>query len=424
MDRYKKSLELLKRAEKLIPGQAQTFSKQPAWFPKGAYPVYLEEGHDGHVWDVDENEYIDLICGLGAITLGYENAEITGDIMDMMALGGPTFSLPHPIEVELASKLHKIIPCAEMVRFAKNGTDVTNAAVRLAKAITERSYVLQFGYHGGGNDWYGAITERPAGIAVENQYYIDTFKYNDIDSLEKLFSHYTDENRCQVACVIMEPVIFTPPKDGFLEQVKELTHKNGALLIFDEMVTGFRWHLSGAQSYFNVIPDLATFGKGMANGFPISALVGKTEYMKRLEDLPIFFSYTFAGECLSMIAALATIKQMENGALDKLWQNGTYLLTLLEKSGLKLIGYPCRFHITWEGEDILSRSLFMQETAKRGLLMHSVGVNFMAAHTEEDMIKAANAILESWAIVRSAMENNKVRELLEGQPIQPAFRRM
>ena len=420
MNRYEKSLELLKKAEKLIPGQAQTFSKQSKWFPQGAYPVYLEEGHDGHVWDVDENEYIDLICGLGAITLGYENSEITGDIMDMMALGGPTFSLPHPIEIELAEKLHEIIPCAEMVRFAKNGTDVTNAAVRLAKAITGRDHVAQYGYHGGGNDWYGITTERPAGIFPDLQYQIDTFKYNDIDSLEKIFEDCPN----RVACVIMEPVIFTPPIKGFLEQVKELTHKNGALLIFDEMVTGFRWHLGGAQKYFNVIPDLATFGKGMANGFPISALVGRAEYMKRLEDLPIFFSYTFAGECLSMVAALATIEQMEKGASAQLWGNGEFLRKkLLKNSDLKIIGYPCRFHITWEGEDVMSRSLFMQETAKRGLLLHSVGVNFMSSHTEEDIIKASNAILESWEVVRNAMKRNNVKEMLEGSPIQPAFRR-
>lgn len=416
---FDRSLELLDRAKDLIPLQTNTFSKGPQYFPQGTYPVYLGRGEGGRVWDVDGNEFVDMICGLGAISLGYRYLEVDKAII-IQLLKGISFSLPHPLEVELAELLREIIPCAEMSRFAKNGTDATTAAVRLAKAITEREKVAFWGYHGGGSDWYGATTDRPAGIPKVLQEYIIPFKYNDLHSLEVAFR----DNPGGIAAVIMEPVQFESPQGGFLHDVRDLAHAHGALFVLDETITGFRMALGGAQEYFQVVPDLACFGKGMGNGMPIAALVGKAEYMSRLEDLPIFFSYTFAGETLSLAAAIATIQEMRSKkTITTCWQRGHQLTSGLVESGLKVIGYPCRPHVTWNGDDALTRSLFMQETATRGLLLHSVGLNFCASHTVDDITKASKAILESWGIVREAHEKGLVKELLRGKPIIPAFRR-
>ena len=415
-----RSMELLERAKEIIPLQAQTFSKSPAWFPFGAYPVYLEHGRDGRVIDVDGNEFVDLICGLGAISLGYQYFEVDKAIMDQLTKG-IIFSLPHPLEVELADLLKQVIPSAEMSRFCKNGTDATTAAVRLARAITGREKVANFGYHGGGSDWYGAGTDRPAGIPKVLKDYIIPFKYNDLQSLEAVFQENPDE----IACVIMEPVIFTPPERAFLHDCMELAHLNKALFILDETLTGFRWALGGAQEYFKIVPDLACFGKAMANGMPIAALVGKVEYMTALERLPIFFSYTFAGECLSLAAAIATIKEMrDHNTITTCWQRGHLLTSGLISSGMKIVGYSCRPHLTWEGDETLSRSLFMEELASRGVLAHSVGINLCASHTVEDIRQVTKAVLESWSVVRDAQEKGKVRETLKGKPIVPVFQRL
>ena len=401
-----KSQRLLRQAEQLIPLCAQTFSKSPSWFVKGVYPTYLQGGLNGHVWDVDGNEYIDFIMGLGAVSLGYCHPAVDAAIKNQLS-EGINFSLPHPLEIELAELLHRIIPCADMVRFAKNGTDVTTAAVRLARLWTHREKVVYSGYHGGGSDWYGITTDRSGGIPKILKNYIYSFEYNDLNSLERLFNQYPD-----IACVIMEPTIFTHPEEGFLERVKEITHHEGALLIFDEMVTGFRMRISGAQGLFRVIPDLATFGKGIANGMPLSTLVGKREIMSRAGE--IFFSYTFAGECLSLAAGIATIKEMQNGAIDKIWKLGRELICGLEKLGLRVIGYPCRFHVVLPDEN--QRSLFMQELLKRGILVHSSGYNICATHTESDIDRAIAAHKDALTAMASGAR-------LEGLPIQPTFRR-
>ena len=424
MDLYRREVDmkltesnkLLERAKDLIPMQSQTFSKSPAWFPQGAYPVYLKRGEGCEVEDVDGNKYLDFICGLGTITLGYRWWSVEMAIREQLK-DGLIFSLPHPLEVEVSELLRDIIPCAEMVRFSKTGSEVTEAAVTLARAYTGREHIAQFGYHGW-HPWYSIITDRNLGVPSLYLQFIHTFEYNKIETLEKILTDY----KC--ACVIMEPMIYTPPEDCFLEKVKEITQKHGALLIFDEMVTGFRWNLGGAQKLFKVIPDLATFGKGMSNGMPLAALVGKYEIMKHLETDPIFFSTTFGGECLSLAAAKETIIKMRDfNTIQHCWDMGSLLEKELHILGLPTLGYPCRLTIQLPGETKETRSLFMQELAERGILMHSSGINLSFSHDTWEIGKLIQACSDSWRIVKNAIETESVLKQLKGQVIQPVFKR-
>src|SRR2546422_4445450 len=283
-----RSREYFARARKVIPSCTQTFSKGPTQFVQGVAPNFLERGRGSHVWDVDGNEYVDYVMALCPIVLGYDDPDVIAAVQRQLA-DGVTFSLAHPLEVEVAEALAKIVPCAEMVRFGKNGSDATAGAVRVARAYTGRDLVVCCGYHGW-QDWFIGTTTRDRGVPGAVKALTKTFQYNDLKSLDRVLT----EHRGQVAVVIMEPVIFQEPAPGFLEGVRDLTHRHGALLVFDEIVTGFRFGLGGAQEYFGVTPDLACFGKGMANGLPISAIVGRADVMKLFEE--VFFSFTFGGE--------------------------------------------------------------------------------------------------------------------------------
>src|SRR5690606_22625454 len=269
-----KSQEIFKRVEGgLIPAYTQLLAKGPEQWTKGIAPIYLKKGKGARVWDVDDNEYIDINMAVGPLVLGYCYDEVDNAIKKQLE-DGITFSLTHPLEVELSEKITELIPCAESVRFSKTGCDAASAAVRIARAFTKREKVLSCGYHGW-HDWYISVTDRNAGIPKAVQDLTFTFNYNDIDSLIDSIDEDT-------ACVIMEPTIFEAPKEGFLEAVKDVCEKNGALLIFDEIWTGFRLNLGGAQKEFGVTPDLATFSKAMANGMPISVVCGRKDVMSVL----------------------------------------------------------------------------------------------------------------------------------------------
>ena len=422
------SIKLKKKIEKLIPGCSQTFSKGPTQFVQGVSPVFLEKGKGSHVWDVDGNEYIDYAMALGPIILGHNYPSVT-DAVKKILKKGTTFTLPHRLEGELAEILCEIIPCAEMVRFGKNGSDATSAAVRVARAFTGRDKIACCGYHGW-QDWYIATTTRNKGIPEEIKKLTLTFEYNKIETLEKIF----EENRNQIACVIMEPVGVIEPKNNFLQKVKELTHKNGALLIFDEIVTGFRFSLGGAQEYFNVIPDLACFGKAMGNGFPISAIVGRKEVMKLFEE--VFYSFTFGGEIVSIAASIATIEELkEKNVIQYIWEQGRKIRdgynVLAKELGLEkytqCIGYPPRTAIVFKDddneEDLLLKSLFQQECIKRGILFTGAH-NICFSHTNKDIdytLKVYRTVLE---IIKEAKSKNIVKKLLKGKPVEPVFRRL
>lgn len=416
----------LERAKRVIPGCAQTFSKSPMLFVQGVAPNFVARAAGAYVWDVDGNRYLDYILGLGPIILGHCNPVVDEAVQNQMKLG-MSFSLPHPVEVELAEKLCAVVPCAEMVRYGKNGSDVTAAAVRVSRAFTGRDKVACCGYHGW-QDWYIGSTSRHRGVPAAVRALTLTFPYNDLEALARLFQSHKDE----IACVIMEPVTFVPPNEGYLAGVKDLCHRHGALLVFDEIVTGFRLALGGAQQYFNVVPDLACFGKGMANGYPLSAIVGRADVMRWFNE--VFFSFTHGGEALSLAAGLATLQEAAAKDLPgHLWRVGARLQTetnrLIAERDLErhaaCVGLPpwsaIRFTDPSGKDPMLLRSLFQQEAIKRGLLTHG---NHMLSlsHTDAVVDETLAIYAEALTVLAKAVHEDKVSERLEGTPMQPVIR--
>ncbi len=422
-----KSNEYWRRAEKIIPAGTQTFSKGPTQFVQGVAPIYLQSGKGSHVFDVDGNEYIDYVMALGPITLGYAYPSVNEAIIKQLEQG-ITFSLMHPLEVELSELLVEVIPCAEMVRFGKNGSDVTTAAVRVARAYTGREKIACCGYHGW-QDWYIGTTPMNRGVPRSTRELTLPFEFNNIESLEKIFT----ENPGEIAAVIIEPVTLKIPENNFLQDVKELTHLNGAVLVFDEIVSGFRIALGGAQEYFSVIPDLATFGKGMANGMPLSAVVGKREIMKEFEET--FFSFTFGGEALSLAAAVATITEIrKRNSIAHFFKQGSKLqegynqlaqsLRLTEYT--QSIGLPAYSGVTFKdaaGKDSLElKSLFQQEMIKKGIL--TLGVNLLClSHSDDDIDKTLAAYETALRKIKKAMDEGNIVKYLEGKQIRPVLRK-
>ncbi len=421
---YKKSEQLLDRALKSIPLASQTFSKSLTQYPRGVSPFFIEKGKGARVWDVDGNEYIDFVNSLAAVTLGYCDENIDNAVQQQMK-NGVIFSLPHTLEMEVAEKLIEIIPCAEKVRFAKNGTDATSASIRIARAYTGKEHIAVCGYHGW-QDWYIGSTTRDLGVPQGVKELTHKFEYNDIESLEKIFKEQ------ELSCAIMEPMNVEYPKDNFLEKVKELVHKNNALLIFDETITGFRYSLGGAQELFGVVPDLATFGKGMANGYPLSAVVGSNKVMQKVED--IFFSGTFGGETLSLAAVSAVIKKYESQNVPKyLEEIGTYLLKqlnqLINSENLGDIFWTSG-HPTWtflhikEQKEYFSfeiKTFFLQEMFKRGILtLGSHNLSF--SHTKEDIDRLLKVYAEVLPMIKHHISNKDLLENIQGEILKPLFK--
>ncbi|MDD2859397.1 MAG: aminotransferase class III-fold pyridoxal phosphate-dependent enzyme, partial [Candidatus Nanopelagicales bacterium] len=287
IERYQRSLVQLAAAERVIPLGAQTFSKSRTQYPVGAAPLFAQRARGSRMWDVDGHEYVDLVSSLGAVVLGYGDEEIAEAVVRQLA-DGVTLSLSHPLEEQVAAQLVDLIPCAEMVRFAKNGTDATSAAIRLARAATGRDHVIACGYHGW-QDWFIGSTTRHLGVPDATRALTHAVPYNDITAIERVIA----EVPSGIAALIMEPMTSSFPDAGYLEAVRELTTRHGIVLVFDEMLTGFRLAPGGAQELFGVTPDLAAFGKGLANGFPLSAIVGRRDLMMLMES--IFFSGTYGG---------------------------------------------------------------------------------------------------------------------------------
>ncbi|MQF70517.1 aminotransferase class III-fold pyridoxal phosphate-dependent enzyme [SAR202 cluster bacterium AD-812-D07_MRT_10900m] len=421
-----RSEELVERARRVIPGISQTFSKNPNQYVRNVTPSYIERGVGGHIWDADGNEYIDYPLSLGPIILGHGDPDVQTAVRDQLE-DGTIFSLPHRLEVEVSELLCEVIPCAEMVRFGKNGSDATSAAVRAARSFTRRDRVAVCGYHGW-QDWYIGSTTRDSGVPAAVAALTHTFTYNDLASLEQLFHDHPSE----IACVIMEPVGLEAPQDDFLDRVAEITRSNGALLIFDEVISGFRIALGGAQEYFGVTPDIGCFAKAMANGYPVSAVTGRGDVMKQFEQ--VFFSGTFGGETLSLAAAKATITKMQNEpVIERLWEVGGRLQTAYNNisADLGLASVTsCEglaphtvtpFTDASGAPSLALRSLLQQELAFRGIL-YLVGFNVCYAHTGEDVDITIAALKQSLAVVAEAVEQGTVEELLKGPAAEPVFR--
>ena len=420
-----KSKQWLKRAEDLIPGCSQPFSEGPNQHVRGVAPIFLAKGKGCRVWDVDGNEYIDYIQGLLPNILGYAHDEVNIAVAEQLAQGH-SFSLPHSLEVELAERLSRLIPCAEKVRFGKNESDASSSAIRAARALTGRDRIACCSYHG--SDGFIGSTMRNAGVPSAVRALTHTFIYNDLGSLQKLLADHPGE----FAAVIMEPVSFWPPAPGFLEGVKQAAHDHGALLIFDEICSGFHFGLGGAQKRFNVTPDMACFGNVMANGFPISCIAGGAEAMKVFED--VLFDFTLAGEVASIAAAMTVLDILETtDALARMNANGRLLkegLNALAKEAgiedrLQCIGYPSWSLIKFldaDGKDsFLVRSLFTQECAKQGVLLLATH-NMTAAHDPlaiEQTLKVYAGVCKT---VAQWLSDPQPERYLEGEMMQPVFK--
>lgn len=425
MSRYTQSEAMLARAERVIPLGSQTFSKSRTQYPFGVSPYFVTRGLGSRVWDVDGNEYLDMINALCSITLGHCDPQVTAAVQEQLHRG-TIFSLGTELEIQVAEKIVEIVPCAEKVRFGKNGSDATSGAIRVARAFTGRDRVAVCGYHGW-QDWYIGSTTRNRGVPKDVQTLTHTWTYNDPESLKRLLAAHSGE----FAAVILEPMNIAYPKPGFLEEVKALCRKEGTLLVFDETITGFRYSAGGAQELFGVTPDLATFGKGLANGYPLSAVAGRADVMKLMEE--IFFSFTFGGETLSLAAALATMTQLQKEpVIATMKASGETVMrntqAMIDKHGLGdtlgVAGHPTWSFLTFQNARGHSTSeiktLYMQELFKRGVL--GLGTHNMSyAHSAIDLERLALVYDEVFGVIAQGLSTG-IRPLLNCEVLEPLFR--
>ena len=419
-----KSTEILNKAKKIMQPVSQTLAKSPGQYSKGVAPVYLDHGKGAHVWDVDGNEYIDFNMAIGPLSLGYCYEKVDNAIKAQLEKG-ITFSLMSPLEYEAAELIKSIVPNTESVRISKTGCDATSMAVRLSRAHTGRKKVVCCGYHGW-HDWYIGTTVRNAGIPEETQALTKTFSYNNIESLKAVLDS-------DVACVILEPYVFEAPKDNFLQEVARLTKENGSLLVFDEMWSGFRIALGGAQEYFGVNADLACFSKAVANGMPISFLTGRKEVIERGEH-DVFIFTTFGGEALSLAATIATVTELkEKNVPAYLAKMGAKLKegynALVAKYGMESItncgGFDCRGIINFlpgAGDGLVMKTLIQQEMIKRGILWGGFH-NMSFSHTDADIEYTLKAYDDVLPIIKKAVADDNAKDLLKGEVLEMVFRK-
>lgn len=410
---HRYSQSFLAVAETLIPLGTQTFSKSKLQYPQEA-PLFVTHGNGGLVYDIDGNDYVDLVGGLLPVLLGHRDPDVDYAIRAQLD-NGISFSVATELEAKVAAKLKQHIPCAEMTRFGKNGSDVTSAAVRLARYITGRDKVLSSGYHGW-CDWSIANDPlRSKGVPRDVAALTTNLRHGDINAArEAIFSR-------QYACVIVEP----ETDEEFLRSIRLACNATQTILIFDEIITGFRFGLGGAQRTYGVTPDLATFGKSMANGMPISALVGKRQYMEKMTD--ICFSGTFFGETLSLAAALAAISKMEREPVHNTIRAynrtiATLVRTLQNKHdvecltvmGMNLSRITFRDIGRHKKDDL--RTLWMQEMIKNGVLVIN-SHNFMYAHTEADIQRVVNAYDRALEVLADAIRDGNVTDRIVGRSV-------
>jgi glutamate-1-semialdehyde 2,1-aminomutase len=431
---FEKGKCLQRLSHQLIPGGSHTYAKGDDQYPELA-PPFLVKGKGCHVWDADGNEFIEYGMGLRTVTLGHGYEPVVQAAYKQMQ-SGINFNRPSPIEIECAQKLLGLISGGEMAKFAKNGSDVTTAAVKVARAFTGRDRVAVCAEHPffSVDDWFIGSTPMASGIPEVVRKLTVKFHYNDLKSIQALFDEYPGE----IACLIMEPEKDEPPTNNFLSEAHRLCRENGSLLILDELITGFRVNLGGAQREYGVVPDLCTFGKAMGNGFAIAALVGKREIMdlgglRHNKERVFLLSTTFGAEGHGLAAALETMKTYEREpVIDHLYRQGNRLIKgisqLVEEHHLGghfgTLGRPCNLvYYTRDQEKKPSqvfRTLFLQETIKRGLIMPSLVVSY--SHTDEDIDRTIEKIGEALHIYREALVDGAEKYLV-GQPSKPAVRK-
>ena len=399
------------RTQKIIPDGVQTLSKMPSKYVDGVYPEYIDEGYGCHV-NAGGTEYIDFTGSLGVNLLGHADETVNRAVMTQMR-SGINFPMPHTMETELAEKLKELFPM-QMVRFLKTGSEACSAAVKIARAVTQKETILCCGYHGW-HEWYNQTTPKDQGCARTKVY---PFEYNNIQSLEERFKRHKN-----VAAVIMEPYVYEEPKGNFLMQVKRLCLKNKAILIFDEVVTGFRTQKWCAANMFNVEPDLMCLSKAMANGFPMAAVGGRADVMKVLEG-DCFVSSSFGGDLVGITASLATIKVIEErGVIKHIWDRGASIKqafnTMAQNDGIEAecIGYPCRTFFKFPSP--LMKTVFWQECLKQGVMFGHAQFTMMA-HGLHDTDDAIEAMRHAFRMLRKHKDN--LEDLLEGKVAQETLR--
>ena len=417
----------------LIPGGAHTYAKGDDQYPAGMAPV-IERGAGCRVWDLDGNEYVEFGSGLRSVTLGHGFEPVLAAVRRWLA-AGVNFTRPHRIEREAAERLIDLIPSAEMVKFGLNGSDATTAAVRLARAYTGRDMVAVCRQHPffSTHDWFITTTPMSAGIPAAERRLTVQFSYNDPPSLAELF----ERHHGQIAAVVLEAETVEPPNPGFFDSLRRLCDRHGALLILDEIITGFRWHERGAQFVYGIEPDLCTFGKGIANGFPLSALTGRQEVMRlggHVDDVDRVFlmSQTAAAEPWALAAMLAVIDTyQQEGIAEQLHQIGAELRRSIEKvvgdaglsSHFQLRGRDC--NLVYVARDELGqpsqefRTLVLQELLGRGVLAPSFVVS--AAHDHAAIDHTVDAVAEAMSAYLQALQNG-IGTVMRGRPVRPALR--
>ncbi|MFN2373495.1 MAG: glutamate-1-semialdehyde 2,1-aminomutase [Cyclonatronaceae bacterium] len=431
--KFTRSNHLRRRAHQIIPGGCHTYAKGDDQYPELS-PGFIVRGKGSHVFDVDGNEFIEYGMGLRAVTLGH-GYERVADAASKAMYEGINFLRPSLLELEYAEELLDVVPGAEMVKFGKHGSDATTAALKLARAYTGREMVAIPAQQPflSVDDWFIGSTAMPGGIPESQRALTVKFDYNDLNSLESLFEAYPGS----IACVIVEAAKEDDPDDNYLQSVKDLCHKYGALFVIDEMITGFRWDIGGAQKYYNIDPDLSTFGKAMANGFSVSALMGKRDIMNlgglnHNRERVFLMSTTHGAETHALAAARETLRvYKELNVIGELWQKGAIL-----RDGIQAIIDELRLNEFFElnGKDCCLvfgtrdqdrqrsqpfRTLFMQETIKRGLLMPSLIVSY--AHTESDLKYTIEMIGEALVVYKKALGEG-ISKYLIGRSVAPVFR--
>ena len=424
--RYKRSTKFLNHAEALIPLGSQTFSKSRTQYPVGISPLFMHKAKGCHTWDIDGNKYIDLVSSLASVTLGYQNPVVNSAVRKQLRKG-TIFSLPGKLEYDVAKQIVDLVPSAESVRFGKNGSDATSAAIRIARAFTGRKIVAVCGYHGW-QDWFIGSTNRNKGVPKEISDLTKTFTFNDLVSLNQIFMSHPGN----VAVVILEPMNSTWPIENFLSEIRRMCSENGAILVFDETITGFRFAKGGAQELFNVIPDLTTLGKGLANGFPLSAVVGKREIMGEMSE--VFFSGTFGGELLSLAAANEVLRMyQQEDIIGQLTAAGELLNELTNEEivennlhdVLSLSGHPTWNFLNWRDHEAATsleiKTYFMQECFKEGILVLGTH-NVTTMHTKKIVKEIASAYSKILSRIAIKLKHNQLRDSLEVEPLVPLFK--
>jgi glutamate-1-semialdehyde 2,1-aminomutase len=430
---FTKSHEANKRLHDLVPGGAHTYAKGEDQFPEGMAPV-ISHGRGAHVWDVDGNEFVEYGSGLRSVSLGHAHPRVVEAVRARLELGS-NFVRPAAVELEAAAKFLATVPTAEMVKFAKNGSDVTTAAVRLARAATGRPQVALCANHPffSTDDWFIGTTAMPAGIPDATREQTVTFPYGDIDAVAELVAGG------QVACVILEAATYDDPPPGYLRRLRELCTRHGVVLVFDEMITGFRWSEAGAQGVYGVTPDLSTFGKALGNGFAVSALAGRRDLMelgglRDPRERVFLLSTTHGAETHALAAAMAVMDTyVEEGIAERLHAIGARLAAGVRAAAA---GAGVADHVLVRGRhsnlvfatlDAQGRpsqpyrTLFLRELMKGGVIGPSFVVS--SALSEVDIDHTVDAVARACGVYRKALDAGDPAPWMGGRPVKPPIRR-